>query len=323
MKKVKYYYNPSTLRYERLDVPFKVVVLRVLGFIATASVTGLLIVAFAFKYLDSPKERIMRMQYERALQDFEVLNGKLKKIDKQMRELERRDNEVYRTIFEANPVPDSARSKEMEMAQEIRLVSSMDENQLAHSLNKTLSNIVSRMKFQDKSYVEIEGMIKNKEKLLSSTPAIQPVDNRNLKRIASGFGQRIDPVYKTIKFHAGLDFSAPQGTPIFATADGRVATAGNLGNGYGNHVIINHGFGYETLYGHMYRIKVRPGSYVKRGEVIGWVGNTGKSTGPHVHYEVKKYGKHLDPVYFFYNDLSPEQFQQMLKMAASGNQSFD
>jgi murein DD-endopeptidase MepM/ murein hydrolase activator NlpD len=280
-------------------------------------------VAIAFKYLDSPKERIMRMQYERALQDFEVLNGKLKKIERQMKELERRDNEVYRTIFEANPIPDSARSKEIEMAEEIKLVSSMDENQLAYSLDKTLTNIVSRMKFQEKSYGDIEDMVKNKEKLLACTPAIQPVDNRSLKRVASGFGQRIDPVYKTVKFHAGLDFAAAQGTPIFATADGRVSIAGNMGNGYGNYVVINHGFGYETLYGHMYRIKVRNGAIVKRGEVIGWVGSTGKSTGPHVHYEVKKYGKHLDPVYFFYNDLSPEQFQQMLKMATSGNQSFD
>lgn len=323
MKKVKYYYNPSTLRYERLNIPVRVVILRILGFIATAGVSGVVIVAIAFKYLDSPKERIMRMQYERALQDFDMLDGKMKKIERQMKELERRDNEVYRTIFEANPIPDSARSKEIEMAEEIKLVSSMDENQLAHSLDKTLSNIVNRMHSQSKSYVEIEGMIKNKEKLLACTPAIQPVDNKSLKRIASGFGQRIDPVYKTIKFHAGLDFSAAQGTPIFATADGRVTTAGNVGNGYGNHVIINHGFGYETLYGHMYRVKVQNGTYVKRGEVIGWVGSTGKSTGPHVHYEVKKYGKHLDPVYFFYNDLSPEQYQQILKMAASGNQSFD
>jgi murein DD-endopeptidase MepM/ murein hydrolase activator NlpD len=300
-----------------------VVVLRVLGFIATAAVTGLAIVAFAFKYLDSPKERIMRMQYERALQDFEVLDGKLKKIERQMKELERRDNEVYRTIFEANPIPDSARSKEIEMAEEIKLVSSMDENQLAYSLDKTLTNIVNRMKFQEKSYGDIEDMVKNKEKLLACTPAIQPVDNRSLKRVASGFGQRIDPVYKTVKFHPGLDFAAAQGTPIFATADGRVSIAGNMGNGYGNYVVINHGFGYETLYGHMYRIKVRNGALVKRGEVIGWVGSTGKSTGPHVHYEVKKYGKQLDPVYFFYNDLTPEQYQQMLKMAASNNQSFD
>lgn len=269
MKKVKYYYNPSTLRYERLNIPFSVVVLRVLGFMATAAVTGLAIVAFAFKYLDSPKERIMRMQYERALQDFELLDGKLKKVERQMKELERRDNEVYRTIFEANPIPDSARSKEIEMAEEIKLVSSMDENQLAFSLDKTLTNIVARMKFQEKSYGDIEGMIKNKEKLLSCTPAIQPVDNKSLQRVASGFGQRIDPVYKTVKFHAGLDFSAAQGTPIFATADGRVTIAGNLGNGYGNYVVINHGFGYETLYGHMYRIKVQNGANVKRGEVIG------------------------------------------------------
>ena len=166
-------------------------------------------------------------------------------------------------------------------------------------------------------------MIKDKEKLLASTPAIQPVNNKDMNRIASGFGYRIDPVYKTVKFHAGLDFAAPQGTPIYATADGRVTTSGNAGNGFGNHVVLRHGFGYETLYGHMVRVKSRVGQTVKRGEVIGWVGSTGKSTGPHLHYEVHKNGKQIDPIYFFYNDLSPEQYQQILKIAASGNQSFD
>jgi murein DD-endopeptidase MepM/ murein hydrolase activator NlpD len=166
-------------------------------------------------------------------------------------------------------------------------------------------------------------MIRNKEKLLASTPAIQPVSNKDLNRVASGFGNRIDPVYKTVKFHAGLDFSAPQGTPIYATADGRVIHSGNRGDGYGNYVIINHGYGYETLYGHMVRVKARGGQTVKRGEVIGWVGSTGKSTGPHLHYEVHKGGRPLDPIYFFYNDLSPEQYQQILKLAASSNQSFD
>jgi murein DD-endopeptidase MepM/ murein hydrolase activator NlpD len=149
------------------------------------------------------------------------------------------------------------------------------------------------------------------------------VSNKELTRVASGFGSRIDPVYKTVKFHAGLDFAAPQGTPIYATADGRVTTAGNKGNGYGNHVEIDHGYSYETLYGHMVRVKVRVGQLVKRGEVIGWVGSTGKSTGPHVHYEVHKNGRPIDPIYFFYNDLTPEQYQQILKLAASSNQSFD
>lgn len=323
MKKVKYYYNTNTLRYEKLIVPLRVILLRVLGFLATAIVTGMIIVAFAFRFLDSPKEKILRVQYERSQQDFEMLGKKIIGVEQRLRELEKRDNDVYRTIFEANPVPDSARAKQIEMEEEIKMVSSMDENQLALSLSSTLTNIVNRMGFQEKSYTEIGEMIKDKEKLLASTPAIQPVNNKDMNRIASGFGYRIDPVYKTVKFHAGLDFAAPQGTPIYATADGRVTTSGNAGNGYGNHVVLRHGFGYETLYGHMVRVKARVGQTVKRGEVIGWVGSTGKSTGPHLHYEVHKNGKQIDPIYFFYNDLSPEQYQQILKIAASGNQSFD
>jgi len=323
MKKVKYYYNTNTLRYEKLIVPLRVILLRVLGFFATAIVTGLIIVAFAFRFLDSPKEKLMRVQYDKAQQDFATINNKVREVESRLKELEKRDNDVYRTIFEANPVPDSARARQIEKEQEIRIVSGMDENEIVHSLSATLGNMVNRMNFQEKSYEEIEDMIKDKEKLLSATPAIQPVSNKDLNRIASGFGYRIDPVYKTVKHHAGLDFAAPQGTPIYATADGQVSTSGNTGNGYGNHVIVRHGFGYETLYGHMVRVKARSGQSVKRGEVIGWVGSTGKSTGPHLHYEVHKNGKAVDPIYFFYNDLTPDQYQQILKLAASGNQSFD
>ncbi|MGB4770911.1 MAG: M23 family metallopeptidase [Chitinophagaceae bacterium] len=323
MKKVKYYYNTHTLRYEKLVVPLRVKLLRVLGFIAAAIVTALIIVAFAFRFLDSPKEKLLRMQYERSQEDLQLISGRVKEVETKLRQLEVRDNEVYRTIFEATPIPDSARQKQLEMENEIRLVSSMDDNELAYSIFNTLNVISARIESQEKSYKEIEGMLRNKEKLLASTPAIQPVANKDLKRVASGFGSRIDPVYKTIKFHAGLDFAAPQGTPIYATADGRVTTAGNTGNGFGNHVEINHGYGYETLYGHMVRVKVRSGQMVKRGEVIGWVGSTGKSTGPHLHYEVHKGGRPLDPIYFFYNDLTPEQYQQILKLATSSNQSFD
>jgi murein DD-endopeptidase MepM/ murein hydrolase activator NlpD len=323
MKKVKYYYNTNTLRYEKLVVPLRVKLLRIMGFLAAAIVTALIIVAFAFRFLDSPKEKLLRLQYERSQQDLNTINARIRAIDQQMKQLEKRDNDVYRSIFEASPVADSARQKQMEMENEIRLVSSMDENELAYSLAATLNSISGRMKFQEKSYADIEKMIRNKEKLLASTPAIQPVSNKDLTRVASGFGSRIDPVYKTVKFHAGLDFASPQGTPIYATADGRVTTAGNRGNGFGNYVEINHGYSYETLYGHMVRVKVRVGQMVKRGEVIGWVGSTGKSTGPHLHYEVHKNGRPIDPIYFFYNDLTPEQYQQILKLAASSNQSFD
>ena len=323
MKKIKYYYNANTLRYEKFITPLRVKLLRILGFIAAAMVTALIIVAFAFRFLDSPKERLMRMQYERAQQDLNLLDGKVKEMEQRLVQLEKRDNEVYRTIFEANPIPDSARQKAMEMAQGVKMMATMDQTNLAKSIINTLNKISSRIAFQEKSYNEIQNLIRNKELLLAATPAIQPISNKDLNRIASGFGSRVDPLYKTIKFHAGLDFAAPQGTPIYATADGKVTTAADLGNGYGNHVIINHGYGYETLYGHMVRIKARSGQMVKRGEVIGWVGSTGKSTGPHLHYEVHKGGRQVDPIYFFYNDLTPEQYQLILKIAASGNQSFD
>lgn len=323
MKKIKYYYNTNTLRYEKLETPLRVRLLRIFGFIAAALVTAGLISYLAFRFVGSPQERLMQQQTRALRENYRELEDTLASIQRQMRELEKRDNDVYRAIFEANPIPDSARARELEVKQEIAKVERIKDHQLAGSITATIRNIQSRISSQRKSYAEVEELVKNKEKLLAHTPAIQPVSNKDLNRIASGFGYRIDPVYKTTKFHAGLDFSAPQGTPIYATADGTVSTSGNTGNGYGNHVIINHGYGYETLYGHMVRVKARSGQTVKRGEVIGWVGSTGKSTGPHCHYEVHKNGEKIDPIYYFYNDLTPEQFDQLLKKAAASNQSLD
>lgn len=323
MKKIKYFYNTNTLRYEKLETPLRVMLLRVLSFIATSIVTSLIIVAIAFRYIDSPKEKLLRQQYEAAHEKLGLFSSDIKKLGQQMTELEKRDNDVYRAIFEANPIPDSARAKAMENQKEILMVQKMGQNDLANSIGWAINNISKRIAFQNKSFTELQGFIKNKEVLLASTPAIQPVSNKDLNRIASGFGSRIDPVYKTVKMHAGLDFAAPQGTPIYATANGTITTAGNSGDGFGNHVIIDHGYGYETLYGHMYKVKARNGQRVKRGEIIGYVGSTGKSTGPHCHYEVHKNDRPLDPVYFFYNDLTPEQFDRLLKMAAASNQSLD
>jgi len=323
MKKIKYYYNTTTLRYEKLETPLRVKLLRIFGFIAAAFVTAAIISFIAFRFVGSPNEKILRNQNERLRDRYRELNDQIKTMQQEMTELEKRDNTVYRAIFEANPIPDSARAKELEKQLEITNIESMRDNELVSSIFATLDNLSSRMGVQKTSYVELDGLLKNKEQLLAHTPAIQPVSNKDLNRVASGFGYRVDPVYKTIKFHAGLDFAAPQGTPIYATADGTVTTAGNTGNGYGNHVVINHGYGYETLFGHMVRVKVRSGQKVKRGEVIGWVGSTGKSTGPHCHYEVHKNGVKMDPVYFFYNDLTPEQFDLLLKRAAASNQSLD
>jgi len=213
--------------------------------------------------------------------------------------------------------------KEMEKSKEIELVQGMSESELVKSLTGQLNTLSLQVAYQNKSYNEIDDMIKDKQKLLAAIPAIQPVSNKDLRHIASGFGYRVDPVYKITKFHAGLDFAATQGTPIYATADGVVKEASYDAGGYGNHVVLNHGYSYETLYGHMVRIKVHIGQQIKRGEVIGWVGSTGKSTGPHCHYEVHKGGQPVDPVYFFYNDLTPEQYDQVLKLSKAANQSFD
>jgi murein DD-endopeptidase MepM/ murein hydrolase activator NlpD len=323
MKKIKYFYNTHTLRYEKLITPFRVKLLRVFAFVATAFVTAALISYFAFQFVGSPNEKFLRMQNANLRQDLEDLGDSVAQIQMKMAELEKRDNTVYRSIFEASPLPDSARATFLEKQQEIAKVESMSGNELVVSIAQTLDNLKNRIAAQNTSYGQINNLINNKEKLLAATPAIQPVSNKDLSRIASGFGYRIDPIYKTVKMHAGLDFTAPQGTPIYSTADGVVKVAGRSDGGYGNHVVINHGYGYETLYGHMYRIKARTGQRVKRGDLIGYVGSTGKSTGPHCHYEVHKNGQKLDPVYFFYNDLSPQQFDQLLKRASASNQSFD
>jgi murein DD-endopeptidase MepM/ murein hydrolase activator NlpD len=323
MKKIKYFYNTHTLRYEKLVTPLRVKFLRFIAFIATAFVTAALISYFAFQFVGSPNEKYLRIQNAQLKQDFEDLNDSVAQIQMKMAELEKRDNSVYRSIFEASPLPDSARATFLEKQNEIARVERMSGNELVRSISVTLNNLKSRIAAQKSSYNEIAGLINNKEKLLAATPAIQPVSNKDLNRIASGFGYRIDPIYKTVKMHAGLDFTAAQGTPIYATANGVIKTAGNTGNGYGNHVVINHGYGYETLYGHMVRVKARVGQRVERGDLIGYVGSTGKSTGPHCHYEVHKNGQKLDPVYFFYNDLSPQQFDELLKRASASNQSFD
>jgi murein DD-endopeptidase MepM/ murein hydrolase activator NlpD len=323
LKKIKYFYNTHSLRYEKLTVPLRVKLLRVFGFIAASVVTAAIIVWIGFKYIGSPNERILRHQLDDYQDSYSLLNKRVKQLQQKMEELEKRDNQVYRAIFEANPVPDSARAKQMEKSEEISLIQSMNDNELIKSTLQQLNNLNARANFQNKSYQEIDAMLHDKEKLLASIPAIQPVSNKELTRIASGFGSRIDPVYKVSKFHAGLDFAAPVGTPIYATANGRVKNASHEEGGYGNNVLLNHGYGYETLYGHMVKMKVRSGQSVKRGEVIGWVGNTGKSTGPHCHYEVHKNGNAVDPVYFFYNDLNPEQFDRLVKLAAASNQSFD
>jgi hypothetical protein len=226
MKKVKYYYNTHTLRYEKLDTPLRVRLLQLIGFLAASIVTGAIIFAITFRYIDSPKEKYLRQQSEDMANNYSVFMERLRQLELQMTEIENRDNNVYRSIFGAQPIPDSARIKSMELKNEVKLVQSMGETELVKSIAEQLNNLSLVTAYQEKSFDEITGLIKNKEKSLASIPAIQPISNKNLTRIASGFGYRIDPVLKIMRPHMGLDFTAPIGTPIYATADGKVKDAG-------------------------------------------------------------------------------------------------
>ena len=323
MKKIKYFYNTNTLRYEKLVTPFRVKLLRIFGFLSALLVSSALVIWLYTKFIPKPTDREASLKYELMKDNYSTLSEKLKTLQQQMTGLENRDNEVYRSIFEANPVPDSARAKLQEKSTELDKVNVMTDDALSKTIALDLNNIGARIAYQTKSYGAIQKLINNQGNKLASIPAIQPVSNKTLTRIASGFGFRIHPIYGIPKMHNGLDFTAPQGTPIYATGDGTVSTAGESA-GTGNHVVINHGYGYETVYMHMVRIKARNSQHVKRGEVIGWVGSTGASTGPHCHYEVHINGRPVNPVYFFYNDLNAEQYDRVLKLAATGSaKSFD
>jgi murein DD-endopeptidase MepM/ murein hydrolase activator NlpD len=319
----KYYYNTKTHRFEKLVVSWRTRLLRIIGFISSSLVTALIIVAIAFRFLDSPKEKQMRREMQQLSEQYTLLRKKVGELEKNMGELEDRDNHVYRTIFESAPLPDSIRrGKRYDIAEDPRL-SYLSSTELAAQLRRDVEALQHRIQTQQQSYDTLQQLVKAKEKMLASIPAIQPISNKNLKHVASGFGYRIDPIYKTPKMHTGLDFAAPVGTPVYATADGVVRATTYERDGYGRHVIIHHGYGYQTLYAHLVRIKARPGEKVKRGQVIGWVGSTGKSTAPHCHYEVIRNNQKVDPVHFFFNDLSAADYERMIRMAASTNQSFD
>ncbi|MES2892338.1 MAG: M23 family metallopeptidase [Bacteroidota bacterium] len=323
MKKIKYYYNTNTLRYEKLVTPLRVKLLRVFGFFSSLLVSSILVIWFYTKFIPPPTANESKIKLDLMKDNYALLSSKVQSLQRQMAELEKRDNEVYRSIFEANPLPDSARALLIEKKKELDKISVMSDDVLSRDIANSLNNISARVAYQVDSYKEIEKLINNQETKLSSIPAIQPVSNKDLTRVASGYGFRIHPIYGIPKMHNGLDFSATQGTPIYATGDGIVKVA-EFGSGFGNNIVINHGYGYETLYGHLVRMKVRAGKRVKRGEIIGWVGSTGASTGPHCHYEVHINGRPVDPVYFFYNDLNAEQYDRLLKLASTGSaKSFD
>jgi len=323
MAKIKYFYNPHSLDFEKVTTSMRSLALRVFGFLSASIVAGAIFLIAAYNFIDSPKEKILKREIENYKIQTALLNEKTEKISGVLKELQDRDASIYRSVFEAEPISSSVRQGGFGGVEKYRELEGYENSDVLINLNKKIDQLNKQLYVQSKSFDELTKLASNKTEFLASIPAIQPIANKDLRRMASGFGYRIHPIYKTHKMHEGIDFTAPTGTPIYATGNGKVVEPDNGMSGYGNVVLIDHGFGYQTLYGHMSRVKVRPGQKIKRGELIGYVGNTGLSSGPHLHYEVIKGGRKINPINYFFNDLTEQEYSAMRELSERPAQSFD
>ncbi|WP_417886467.1 M23 family metallopeptidase [Zunongwangia sp.] len=325
MSKVKYYYDSETLSYKKIERKkrrrFGIALLSILGSFLAGFV--LLLIYLNIPQIETPKEKALKRELQNMKLQYGLLNKKMNQIQDVMDNIEDRDNNIYRLYFEANPIPEETRKAGFGGINRYKNLEGFDNSKLIIETTKRLDILTKQLVVQSKSLDEITELAKEKEALLAAIPAIQPVKNEDLTRIASGYGWRTDPFTKVRKFHYGMDFTSPRGTPVYATGDGTVARADNHSTGYGNHIRIDHGYGYVSLYAHLYKYNVHRGQKVKRGDIIGFVGSTGRSEAPHLHYEVFKDGERINPMNFYYGHLSAEEFDEVLKKAQQENQSLD
>ena len=323
MPKVKYYFNTHSLKYEKVVVSIRKRVFQIFGWLATAIVFGAIIMTFSYSYFESPREKQLERELSEMELQYEFLNNRLDQVTAVISDLQRRDDDIYRVIFEAEPIPGPVREAGTGGVNRYASLEGYSNSRLMVETNRKIDKITKQLYIQSKSFDEIFNLARNKNEMLASIPAIQPISNKDLTAMASGFGYRIHPIYKTARMHNGIDFTAPIGTEIYATGNGRVENIESTGRGYGNNVVLNHGYGYKTLYAHLSKIVVKRGQKVVRGDLIGYVGSTGTSTAPHLHYEVIKNGVKINPINFFFNDLTPAEYEKMLEMSSQVNQSFD
>ena len=323
MAKVKYYYDAETLSYRKIKRKKRTTFKYVVVFLAAAAIFAFLFVFIASQYIQSPNERQLARELQNMELQYELLNKRMDDAIAALENVEERDNAIYRLYFEANPIPEEQRRAGFGGINRYKKFEGYDNSQLISESNKRLDILEKAIVVQSKSLDEIAKLAEEKEKFLEAIPAIQPVNNINLTRMASGYGYRTDPFTKVRKFHFGMDFTAPRGTPVYATGDGIVKRADNRSSGYGKHIRIDHGYGYVSLYAHLYKYNVRVNQRVKRGDLIGFVGSTGRSEAPHLHYEVFKDGERINPINFYYGNLSAEEFDVLLKKASLENQSLD
>ncbi|QFZ55127.1 M23 family metallopeptidase [Oceanihabitans sp. IOP_32] len=323
MSKVKYYYDSETLSYRKIERKKRTTFAYASLFLLGTFLFSLIIFFIANLYVESPKEKALNRELQNMELQFQLLNKKMDEAEAVLANVAERDNNIYRVYFEANPIPEEQRRAGFGGINRYRDLEGFDNSKLIIESSKRLDILQKQIVVQSKSLDEITVLAEEKEILLSAIPAIQPVKNEDLTRMASGYGVRTDPFTKVKKMHWGMDFSAPTGTPIYAPGDGIVTRADSRSSGYGKHIRIDHGFGYVSLYAHLHKYNVKKNQKVKRGDIIGFVGNTGRSMGPHLHYEIYKDGKRINPINFYYGSLTAEEFNKLLESASQENQSLD
>lgn len=323
MSKVKYYYDSESLSYKKIERKKRNTFKYASVFLLASALFGFLFVSIAGQYVESPKEKALKRELQNAQFQFEILNKKINEAEAVLANIADRDNNIYRVYFEANPIPDEQRRAGFGGINRYKDLEGFDNSKLIIESNKRIDILQKQIVVQSKSLDEIAILAEEKEKLLAAIPAIQPVSNEDLTRMASGYGMRSDPFTKARKMHWGMDFTAPRGTPVYASGDGVVVRADSGSSGYGRHIRIDHDFGYVSLYAHLYKYNVRKNQKVKRGDLIGFVGSTGRSEAPHLHYEIFKDGARINPINFYYGSLTAEEFSKLLEHASLENQSLD
>ncbi len=323
MSKVKYYYDSETLSYRKIERKKRTTFKYGLVFLLAAGLFGFLFVFIGSHYFESPKEKALARELENMKLQYQLLDKKMDEAQEVLANVEERDNAIYRLYFEANPIPEEQRKAGFGGINRYKTLEGFDNSKLIIEANKRMDILQKQIVVQSKSLDEVAILAEDKEKFLAAIPAIQPVNNKDLTRMASGYGMRTDPFTKARKMHYGMDFTAPRGTAVYAAGDGVVTRADNNSSGYGKHIRIDHGFGYTSLYAHLYKYNVKKNQKVKRGDLIGFVGSTGRSEAPHLHYEIFKDKERINPIHFYYGNLSPEEFSKLLEKASLENQSLD
>jgi murein DD-endopeptidase MepM/ murein hydrolase activator NlpD len=324
MGKGKYRFDRENLSYKKIEKTFGEKLFSLLPHFLGSLFIGAILVVLFFYVFDSPKALELKRENNQLISQYKVISGKMDNLDKVLKDIEYRDDNIYRTIFEAEPIPNEVREAGIGGVNKYEDLEGFENSDVVINTTKKLDNISKKMYIQSKSFDDVIELAKNKEKMLASIPAILPVDIKHMKRISSFFGMRFHPILKFMRMHEGMDFTAPRGTNIYASGDGVVVSIKKSFRGYGNRVIIDHGFSYTTLYAHMSKVSCKEGDKVKRGTIIGLVGNTGTSLGPHLHYEVRKNNHPINPINFFSNNITPEQYDEMIyKSTQEGGQSMD